>query len=235
MVVEGIGLRKPSDGLKRQKSTSNISGRPTDTHIIRKSQNQKAKAVKKTVSEETVEASSPVAKATNLEDMQKKLAGIALSTDSIEPADLPRFRLPKYKKSKSRKWNSNLSRSIDFNKGLLVHEEMKMRVDYLQKLQDTAENTNKMQGAAENTNNNNQGLEECQLGGYSVNVYQGSYGPAWPKREVGVHVKIPHVGKYQIKQPRAPHTTLAEYRKQLRKKKVKLKLHHQMSYIENSV
>ncbi|XP_071815936.1 tubulin monoglycylase TTLL3-like isoform X3 [Apostichopus japonicus] len=255
MVVEGIGLRKPSDGLKRQKSTSNISGRPTDTHIIRKSQNHKAKAVKKTVSEETVEASSPVAKATNLEDMQKKLAGIALSTDSIEPADLPRFRLPKYKKSKSRKWNSTLSRSIDFNKGLLVHEEMKMRVDYLQKLQDTAENTNKlqdtaentnkmqgaaentnkMQGFAENTNNNNEGLEECQLGGYSVKVYQGSYGPAWPKREVGVHVKIPHVGKYQIKQPRAPHTTLAEYRKQLRKKKVKLKLHHQMSYIENSV
>ncbi|PIK32997.1 hypothetical protein BSL78_30191 [Apostichopus japonicus] len=171
--------------------------------------------------------------------MQKKLAGIALSTDSIEPADLPRFRLPKYKKSKSRKWNSTLSRSIDFNKGLLVHEEMKMRVDYLQKLQDTAENTNKlqdaaentnkmqgaaentnkMQGFAENTNNNNEGLEECQLGGYSVQSVSRVVWASLAKEGSGVHVKIPHVGKYQIKQPRAPHTTLAEYRKQLRKKK----------------
>lgn len=228
MVIEGIGIRKPSDGLKRQKSISSISSRPTD---VKKPQNQKTKPFKKAISEESlIHSSSSVAKATNLEEMQRKLAGIAFSTDAIEPVNIPKFRLPKYKKSKSKnsKWTS-LSISRDFRdmlskEGLLVHEEMKMKVDCLQKQQATVESEN-------NSNNNNRG--ECHIGGYSVQVCNRSYGKAWPKRELGVHFKIPHVGKYSIKQHRKPRRTLAEYRKQLKNKNVNL--HEGHDYIGSSV
>ncbi|KAJ8046689.1 Tubulin monoglycylase TTLL3 [Holothuria leucospilota] len=230
MVVEGVGVRKPSEVVKRQKSNPNLTGRHPESHTKKEHAASKTKAVRKSTSEETVRSNSASAQATNLEELQKKLAGIALSTDTIEPASVPKYRLPKFKKVKSKKSRSktNISTSVDYSggiirEGLKVQEEMQLNAVIMQKLHDLG----KVNDMNENNNNHNNG-GECEVGEYSVRISQG-YGQAWPKRELGAHVKIPYVGRYHIKQSRVPQTTLAAYRKQLKRKKVKLKLHHETS------